>query len=87
VVFVLVDDVDCADVGAYAAAPNCSPARASILTGKWPARLGVTQYLPGNHLPYAKLLQAEPPEGLPPEETANRAPKPISPEDLADKMG
>lgn len=50
---------------AYAAAPNCSPTRGSILTGRWPARTGVTQYLPGNVLPYAKLLQAELPLGLP----------------------
>ncbi len=54
---------------AYAAAPNCSPTRASILTGKWPARTGVTQYLPGNTFPWAKLLQAELPDGLPLEET------------------
>ena len=54
---------------AYAAAPNCSPTRASILTGKWPARLGLTQYLPGNVLPYAKRLQAQLPPGLPLEET------------------
>ncbi len=54
---------------AYAAAPNCSPTRASILTGRWPARIGLTQYLPGNVLPYAKLLQAELPLGLPLDET------------------
>ena len=30
---------------AYAACPVCSPTRASILTGKYPARLGVTQWL------------------------------------------
>ena len=50
---------------AYAAAPNCSPTRASILTGRWPARTGVTQYLPGNVLPHAKMLQAQLPIGLP----------------------
>jgi arylsulfatase A-like enzyme len=32
---------------AYAAAPVCSPTRASILTGKYPARLGITDWLPG----------------------------------------
>jgi arylsulfatase A len=31
----------------YAAAPNCSPTRASILTGKYPARLDLTNYLVG----------------------------------------
>ncbi len=54
---------------AYAAAPNCSPTRASILTGRWPARTGVTQYLPGNVLPHAKLTQAGLPLGLPRSET------------------
>ena len=53
---------------AYAAAPNCSPTRASILTGKWPARTGITQYLPGNVLPHARLLQPDLPKGLPLEE-------------------
>lgn len=32
---------------AYAACPVCSPTRASILTGKYPARLGVTDWIPG----------------------------------------
>lgn len=54
---------------AYAAAPNCSPTRGSIMTGRWPARTGVTQYLPGNDFPYAKLLQAPLPKGLPLSET------------------
>ncbi len=30
---------------AYAAAPVCSPYRASLLTGQWPARVGITDYL------------------------------------------
>ena len=30
---------------AYAAAPVCSPTRASLLTGRWPARSGITDYL------------------------------------------
>ncbi|MBD0832932.1 sulfatase [Aestuariibaculum sp. TT11] len=33
---------------AYSACPVCSPARASILTGKTPALLNLTDYLPGN---------------------------------------
>lgn len=32
---------------AYAACPVCSPTRASIMTGKWPARLNLTDWLPG----------------------------------------
>jgi len=33
---------------AYAACPVCSPTRASILTGKYPARVGITNYIPGD---------------------------------------
>ncbi|HEX3149305.1 MAG TPA: sulfatase-like hydrolase/transferase [Gemmataceae bacterium] len=32
---------------AYAAAPVCSPTRASIMTGMHPARIGITDWLPG----------------------------------------
>src|SRR5215210_7253674 len=32
---------------AYAAAPVCSPTRAALLTGRHPARLGITDWLPG----------------------------------------
>ena len=34
---------------AYAACPLCSPTRASLMTGKWPARLRIT--MPACHLP------------------------------------
>lgn len=33
---------------AYAASPVCSPTRASILTGKYPSTVGVTQYIGGH---------------------------------------
>ncbi|HEX4125736.1 MAG TPA: sulfatase, partial [Tepidisphaeraceae bacterium] len=39
---------------AYAACPVCSPTRASILTGQYPARVGITNWIPGN--PHGKLL-------------------------------
>lgn len=32
-------------IDAYAACPVCSPTRASIMTGKYPARIGVTNYI------------------------------------------
>ncbi|MBM3728743.1 MAG: sulfatase [Acidobacteria bacterium] len=45
---------------AYAACPVCSPTRASVMTGKYPVRTGITNYLPGKHqLPYSKLLPPE----------------------------
>jgi len=40
---------------AYSAHPVCSPTRSSIATGKYPARLHVTAYIPGKEMPYAKL--------------------------------
>jgi uncharacterized sulfatase len=42
---------------AYAAAPVCSPTRGSIMTGKYPARLHLTDFIPGGHYPYEKLKQ------------------------------
>jgi arylsulfatase A-like enzyme len=36
---------------AYAACPVCSPTRASIMTGKYPARLGITQWIGGPNEP------------------------------------
>jgi arylsulfatase A-like enzyme len=36
---------------AYAACPVCSPTRASILTGKYPARLGITQWIGARQKP------------------------------------
>ncbi len=41
---------------AYAACCACSPTRASILTGKYPARLHLTDWIPGSTRPNTKLL-------------------------------
>ncbi|MBD3377882.1 sulfatase-like hydrolase/transferase [candidate division KSB1 bacterium] len=40
---------------AYAACPVCSPTRASIYSGQYPARLGLTDFIPGHWRPYEKL--------------------------------
>jgi arylsulfatase A-like enzyme len=44
---------------AYAAAPVCSPTRASIMTGCYPARLHLTDWIPGYVRPGEKLLNPE----------------------------
>ena len=55
---------------AYAASPLCSPTRAAILTGKHPARLHLTTYLPGRaDNPSQKLLHPKIRQHLPLEET------------------
>lgn len=41
---------------AYAANPVCSPTRASILTGSYPARIGINDFLPGHWRPYEELI-------------------------------
>ncbi|RIH65461.1 DUF4976 domain-containing protein [Mariniphaga sediminis] len=72
IIFILADDMGCAQLGcygsnyyqtpnidklasegmlftnAYAAAAVCSPTRASIMTGKYPARLHLTDFIAGN---------------------------------------
>ncbi len=39
----------------YAACTVCSPTRAALMTGKYPARLHVTDWIPGHKRPHAKL--------------------------------
>src|SRR5512139_1468734 len=40
---------------AYSACTVCSPTRASILTGQYPARLHITDWIAGHVRPYAQL--------------------------------
>jgi arylsulfatase A-like enzyme len=54
---------------AYAACAVCSPTRAAVLTGKYPARLLLTNWLPdGRWIPNAKLREGRFLRGLPAEE-------------------
>lgn len=54
---------------AYAACPVCSPTRASIMTGKYPARLHLTDWLPGRgDLPAQRLARPVIKQQLPLEE-------------------
>jgi len=53
---------------AYAACPVCSPTRASILTGKYPARLHLTDFIAGGSFPYEKYKQPQWKKYLPLEE-------------------
>ncbi|UZO82222.1 sulfatase [Aquimarina sp. ERC-38] len=40
---------------AYACSTVCSPSRAAILTGRYPARTHITDWISGHNFPYAKL--------------------------------
>jgi len=55
--------------GAYSAAAVCSPTRASIMTGQYPARTGIYDFIPGHWRPYAKLIPPPNRLALPPETT------------------
>lgn len=50
---------------AYASASICSPSRASILTGKHPARINITDWLPGDNPQNRKLIGAKDLDQLP----------------------
>lgn len=51
---------------AYAAGPVCSPSRASLLTGRYPARVGITDYIGAGVR--GRLLEAPYVDALPPSE-------------------
>ena len=40
---------------AYAACPVCSPTRASLMSGQYPARVGVTDFIPGHWRPFEQV--------------------------------
>ncbi|MDZ7723610.1 MAG: sulfatase [candidate division KSB1 bacterium] len=54
---------------AYAACTVCSPTRASLMTGKYPARLHITDWIAGHSFQNAKLLPPDWTLQLPLEET------------------
>lgn len=46
----------------FYADPACSPSRASVQTGQYPARFGITVHIPGHWRPFARMV--EPPVAL-----------------------
>lgn len=54
---------------AYSACTVCSPTRASVMTGKYPARLHLTDWIAGHVRPYARLQVPDWTMRLPLEET------------------
>src|SRR6188768_827915 len=50
---------------AYSAAPICSPTRAALMSGKYPARLHLTDYIPGRLWDEKPLVTPRMQQGLP----------------------
>jgi uncharacterized sulfatase len=44
---------------AYAACPVCSPTRGALMTGQYPARTRITDFIAGNPFPFQRLKQPE----------------------------
>ncbi|MCP3930218.1 MAG: sulfatase [Bacteroidetes bacterium] len=53
---------------AYSSSPVCSPSRAGIMTGKHPARVGITDWIPGRNPKETKLIAPEDIHNMPLEE-------------------
>lgn len=49
----------------YAASPVCSSTRASIQAGQYPARVGITDFIPGHWRPFEKLVVPRIEDALP----------------------
>ncbi len=49
---------------AYAASPVCSPTRAALMTGKHPARVNITDWIPGMSISRARDPKLVPPEDI-----------------------
>ncbi|MBL8726721.1 MAG: sulfatase [Planctomycetes bacterium] len=54
---------------AYAANPVCSPTRAALMTGKYPARVDINDWIPGTPFPQARMLPPSDLDQLPLAET------------------
>ena len=54
---------------AYAANPVCSPTRAALMTGKYPARVNINDWIPGTPFPQARMLPPPDLDQLPLAET------------------
>ena len=54
---------------AYVASPVCSPSRASIMSGQYPARIGIIDFIPGHWRPYEEVIVPQNRTQYLPEET------------------